>query len=324
VISRLAALLALPLIAAIALSADAQALSGASLTAQAPRGASSDAQGPRAASSDVPPPRAASSDAYDPTQAIRFGNAAAFRNLIPPSMLEQQGSEVYAQILRAAQQRDALLPDTDPQVRRVRTILQKLIPYSLKWNERAKQWHWEANVVRSPNAMVRCLPGGKILIGTGLVTRLRPNDDELAMLMAHMIAHALREHEREQIGREQATRLGAGSIPQLFGLAELGAPPLGIGTQLLEVRYSPADETEADVIGNEIAARAGYDPRAAVTIWNRAAALPGADRSSFISSNPMTPQRARDIRKRMPDMLPLYAKALGRTVDTLPRYVYSR
>jgi predicted Zn-dependent protease len=265
------------------------------------------------------PPRASTPNPYDPTQEIRVGNAAAFRNLIPPSMLEEQASEEYAQLIRAAQQRNALLPDSDPQVKRVRAILQKLIPYSLKWNERAKQWHWEANVVRSPNVMVRCLPGGKIVVDTGLFTRLRPNDDELAMLLGHMIAHALREHARERLSRQQATQLGVGTIPQLFGLADLGAAPLGIGSQLIDMRYDAADETEADVIGNEIASRAGFDPRGAVTVWSRAASLPGAAKSSFVATNPMSPQRAHDIRKRLSDMLPLYAKSIGKTVDTLPR-----
>ena len=282
------------------------------------------AQASHAAASGTASPGAAAPGAYDPTQEIRFGNAAPFRNLIPPSMLEQQASAEYAQLIRAAQQNNALLPDSDSRVKRVHAILQRLIPYALKWNERAKQWDWEANVIRSPDVMVRCLPGGKIVVDTGLFTRLRPNDDELAMLLGHMIAHALREHARERLGRQQATQLGTGTIPQLFGLADLGSAPLGIGSQLIDMRYDAADETEADVIGNEIASRAGFDPRAAVTVWNRAASLHGATKSGLIASNPMSPQRRRDIRKRLSDMLPLYAKAIGKTVDTLPRYVYSR
>ncbi|WXK34382.1 M48 family metallopeptidase [Mycetohabitans rhizoxinica] len=265
-------------------------------------------------------PSTGNAGSYDPAQAVRFGNSAAFRNLISPSMLEQQASGEYQQWVRSAQQRGQLLPDGDPQVKRVRAMLQRLIPYALKWNERAKQWHWEAYVVRSQHVMIRCLPGGKLLIDSALLTRLRPNDDELAMLMGHMVAHALREHARERLGRQQAMQLGAGAIPQLFGPADLGSAPLGVGTQLAHLRYDAADETEADVIGDEIASRAGFDPRAALAVWRRAAALPGASQTSFIATHPMTPQRATDLRKRLPDMLPLYAKALGTTPDALPRY----
>ncbi|WP_237574381.1 MULTISPECIES: M48 family metallopeptidase [Burkholderiaceae] len=269
-------------------------------------------------------PRTGNAGSYDPAQAVRFGNAAAFRHLISPSMLEQQASGEYRQWVHSAQQRGQLLPDGDPQVKRVRAILQRLIPYALKWNERAKRWQWEAYVVRSPHMMIRCLPGGKLLINSALLTRLRPNDNELAMLMGHMVAHALREHARERLGRQQATQLGAGTIPQLFGLADLGSTPLDIGTHLAHLRYDAADETEADVIGDEIASRAGFDPRAALTVWSRAAALPGASKTSFIAAHPMTPQRAADLRKRLSDMLPLYAKALGTTTDALPRYRHNR
>jgi predicted Zn-dependent protease len=262
----------------------------------------------------------ADSQPYDPTQEIRFGNAAAFRHLIPSSMLEQQGDEEYTQLVHNAAERNRLLPDSDPQVKRVRLMLQKLIPYALKWNDRAKQWHWKIDVIRSPNIMIRCMPGGKILIESGLFAKLRPNDNELAMLMGHEIAHALRDHARDKLGREQATQIGAGSIPQLYGLADLGAAPLGFGTQLLTLRYSRADETEADVIGSEIASRGGYDPRAAVTLWNRLYALTRNQKDGMADMHPITPTRIGDIKNRLSDMLPLYAKAIGKTVDTLPRY----
>jgi predicted Zn-dependent protease len=235
-------------------------------------------------------------------------------------MLEQQGDEEYVQLVHNAAQRNQLLPDSDPQVKRVRLMLQKLIPYALKWNDRAKQWHWRVDVIRSPNIMIRSMPGGKILIETGLFTKLRPNDNELAMLMGHEIAHALREHARDKLGREQATEIGAGSMPQLYGLADLGAAPLGFGTQLLTLRYSRADETEADVIGSEIASRGGYDPRAAVTLWNRLNALTRNRKDGMADIHPITPARIADIKNRLSDMLPLYAKAIGKTVDTLPRY----
>jgi outer membrane biosynthesis protein TonB len=267
------------------------------------------------------PSPAATSTPFQPNSQLRYGGYAVFRNLIPSSMLEGQAAEEFDQIARGADHSNRLYPETDPRVQRVRTITDKLIPYSLKWSDRTKQWKWDVAVVRSPDIRMYCLPGGKIVVYSGLLDRVKPNDNELGMLIGHEIAHALREHARERLGEQQAAQLGAGTIPQLFGLADLGAAPLGIGSQLLEMKYEPADETEADVIGSEIASRAGYDPRAAVTLWDKLAAATRSNHDQgFIYVHPYPPARRQDIVKRLSDMLPLYAKAIGKTVDTLPDY----
>ena len=228
----------------------------------------------------------------------------------------------FQQIVYGAQHADRLYPDTDPRVIRVQTILDKLIPYSLKWNERAKNWKWQIAIVRSPDIRMYCLPGGKIAIYSGILDRARLNDNELGMLLGHEIAHALREHARERLGEQQAAQLdSSGTIPQLFGLADLGAPVLGIGSQLVEMKYTPTDETEADVIGSDIASRAGYDPRAAITLWDKLAVATHSNRNQgYIYVHPYSPARRADLMKRLPDMLPLYAKAIGKTVDELPDY----
>jgi hypothetical protein len=258
---------------------------------------------------------------FQPTQQLRYGNAAVFRNLIPSSMLEGQAAEEYDQIVRGADHAHRLYPPTDPRVIRVRTITDKLIPYSLKWSDRTKHWKWDVAVLRSPDIRIYCLPGGKIIVYSGMLDRVKLNDNELGMLIGHEIAHALREHARERLGEQQAAQLGSGPIPQLFGLADLGASPLGIGSQLLEMKYERADETEADVIGSEIASRGGYDPRAAVTLWDKLSVATRNNRDQgFIYVHPYTTARRQDIMKRLSDMLPLYAKAIGKTVDTLPDY----
>ena len=148
-------------------------------------------------------------------------------------------------------------------------------------------------MVRSPDIRMYCLPGGKIVVYSGLLDRVRLNDNELGMLIGHEIAHALREHARERLGELQASQLdSSGTIPQLFGLADLGAAPLGIGSRLLEMKYESTDETEADVIGSDIASRAGFDPRAAVTLWDKLAAATRSNRDQgFIYVHPYTPAR---------------------------------
>jgi hypothetical protein len=268
------------------------------------------------ANAPVPPPYSA------PNTQLRYGGYLVFRNLIPSPMLEAQAAEEFSQITYGAQYANRLYGDTDAHVTRVRSIVDKLIPYSLKWNERAKNWKWDVAVVRSPDIRMYCLPGGKIVVYSGLLDRMRLNDDELGMLIGHEIAHALREHARVRLGELQASQLdSSGTIPQLFGLADLGAAPLGIGSRLLEMKYEGTDETEADVIGSDIASRAGFDPRAAVTLWDKLAKATRNNRDQgFIYVHPYTPARRQDIIKRLPDMLPLYAKAIGKSVDALPDY----
>ncbi|WP_408463166.1 M48 family metallopeptidase [Paraburkholderia fungorum] len=281
------------------------------------------AKAPGATSTPVATTNAPTPPTYSsPNTQLRYGGYLVFRNLIPSPMLEAQAAEEFSQITYGAEHANRLYGDTDAHVTRVRSIVDKLIPYSLKWNERAKNWKWDVAVVRSPDIRMYCLPGGKIVVYSGLLDRVRLNDSELGMLIGHEIAHALREHARERLGELQASQLdSSGTIPQLFGLADLGAAPLGIGSRLLEMKYESTDETEADVIGSDIASRAGFDPRAAVTLWDKLAAATRSDRDQgYIYVHPYTPARRQDIIKRLPDMLPLYAKAIGKSVDALPDY----
>jgi Peptidase family M48 len=275
------------------------------------------AKAPAAASAPatVPPP-------YYVSPQLRYGGYMVFRNLIPSPMLEAQAAGEFNQIVYGASHQNRLYGDTDARVVRVRSIIDRMIPYSLKWNERAKGWKWEVAVVRSNDIRMYCLPGGKIVVYSGILDRVRLNDNELGMLIGHEIAHALREHARMRLGQLQASQLdSSGTIPQLFGLADLGMAPLGIGSRLLEMKYENTDETEADVIGSDIASRAGFDPRAAVTLWDKLAqATRGNGERGFIYVHPYTPARREDIVKRLPDMLPLYAKAIGKSVDELPDY----
>ncbi|MBC8726890.1 M48 family metallopeptidase [Paraburkholderia sp. UCT2] len=292
---------------------------GAATSGSAPQPAPppATAKAPAAASAPaaVPPP-------YYVSPQLRYGGYMVFRNLIPSSMLEAQAAEEFSQIVYGASHSNRLYGETDARVTRVRAIINRMIPYSLKWNERAKLWKWEVAVVRSNDIRMYCLPGGKIVVYSGILDRVRLNDNEVGMLIGHEIAHALREHARMRLGQLQASQLdSSGTIPQLFGLADLGMAPLGIGSRLLEMKYESTDETEADVIGSDIASRAGFDPRAAVTLWDKLAqATRGSRGQGFIYVHPYTPARRDDIIKRLPDMLPLYAKAIGKSVDELPDY----
>jgi Zn-dependent protease with chaperone function len=261
------------------------------------------------------------SAAMNANRTVRFGDIGVFRNVIPSPTLEAQAAAEYDEIVRGAAHSNRLYPDNDPHVQRVRLFVDRLAPYAQKWSDRVKNWKWEVAVIRSPDIRMYCLPGGKIVVYGGLLDRVKLNDNEFGMLIGHEMAHAVREHIRERLGQQQAAQIQAGIVPQLFGLADLGVFPLGIGSQLFEMHYGRADETEADVIGSDIAARAGYDPRAAVTLWGKlAVATKSAQDQGYIYVHPYTPARRADIIKRLPDMLPLYAKAIGKPLDALPDY----
>lgn len=255
------------------------------------------------------------------SQQVRLGKAIAFRTLIPSPLLEQLTANEYTQIVEIAAQSNRLLPANQPRVKRVREIVAKLAPYSVKLNERVKDWTWAVNAIRSRDIRVSCLPGGKILVYGGVLDRVRLNDDELGVLLAHGIAHALREHARGGFSDPSQTSLRAASLPPLFGVGDPLPQPLNLGNRLQTLRYDPTDETEADVIGGDIAARAGFDPRAALTLWDKLAVATRRNKDTgFIYTHPYGNARRQDLLNRLPDLMPLYAKAIGKRLDTLPDY----
>ncbi|CAN7538759.1 M48 family metallopeptidase [Trinickia sp. LjRoot230] len=270
------------------------------------------------------PPAAASASAYSPGESLHFGNGPMFRNPVSSQLLEAQSAADYAQLVERARSEGRLLPDGDPRVERVRTIAVRIAPFADKWSDRVKSWRWELNVVRSREIGMACLPGGKLIVYSGLLDRIHLKDDELGVLLGHEIAHALREQARERLGAAPPTLLGTNPIPQLFGVTNYDSTPTpasGIGAPIVPMKYDATDETEADVIGSDIAARASFDPRAAVTLWDKLAAATRADKpNGFIHTHPYSEARRLDIIKRLPDMLALYAKARGIPAERLPDY----
>jgi len=267
-------------------------------------------------------PAAASPSSEAPSDATATGHNAGssvmLRNRMPPEQLEQQAADQYQILLNAASKEKRLLPDKNKSVQRVRLIANKLIPYGLKWNEQSRQWHWEINVIdgRAINAL--CLPGGKLVVTTGMLERMHLTDNELAMLLGHEIAHALREHARDRPA-SSAAPLTPRAVAQLFGLNNLGHPPPA-ATPLLAATYTRDDETEADVMGTEIAARAGYDPRAAVSLWIKFDGVNRLARQAYVQAHPFDARRLVDLQKHMRDMLALYARALGKPLGQLPAF----
>lgn len=242
-------------------------------------------------------------------EGVEVGRQSNFSKLVSAEQVEQAATQQYAQMKRQASQQNALAPETHPQVRRLRYIAQRIIPHTYEWNARARQWKWEVNLIGSKQINAFCMPGGKIAFYYGILDQLKLNDDEVAMIMGHEAAHALREHAREQMGKKATTQVGVGVISALLGLGGLGDAALRMGGELLTMKFGREDESEADLIGIDLAARAGYDPGAGVTLWQKMAQASKGAPPQFISTHPSGPTRIGDIERNLPKVQPLYARA---------------
>ena len=237
---------------------------------------------------------------------VQVGGNSAFANLVSAQEVEVSATQQYAQMMSQASKQKALMPANHPQVVRLRAIATQIIPHAVAWNPRAKDWKWEVNLVNSDQINAFCMPGGKIAFFSGILDQLKLTDDEAAMVMGHEIAHALREHARERMGKGAATSIGANIFSQLFGLGELGQTVTSYGAQLLTLRFGREDESEADLVGMEIAARAGYNPRAGITLWQKMGANNKGSPPEWLSTHPSGSTRIAEIEANLPRVMPFY------------------
>ncbi len=237
------------------------------------------------------------------------GRESRFTKLVSAEQVEGAAGQQYVQMLGQYRQQGAVMPPSHPQVVRLRAIAQRIIPFTNAWNGRAAQWRWEVNLLNDAQVNAFCMPGGKIAFYAGILVKLQLSDDEVATIMGHEMAHALREHARERMGKTMATRLGAGVLSSLLGMGQLGDAALGMGAQLLTLRFSREDETEADLVGMDLAARSGHDPAAGVTLWQKMMAASQGAPPQFLSTHPAGDTRIRDIQSKLPKVQPLYERA---------------
>lgn len=233
-------------------------------------------------------------------------------SMVSEAALEQEAAQQYTTLVGQAKAQGALDVDA-AQTRRVQTITRKLIQHVGTFRPDAVNWKWETHVLSSDEVNAWCMPGGKIAVYTGLINKIKPTDAELAAVIGHEMAHALREHSREQVSQQMATNVGLSVLSAVTGVG--GAADLG--SALSEVMFtlpnSRTHETEADRIGVELAARAGYDPRAAVTLWQKMGALSaGSSPPEFLSTHPSASSRTSDLTVAANKVMPLYQQAGGK------------
>jgi predicted Zn-dependent protease len=234
-------------------------------------------------------------------------------SVVSAKEIEAAADKQYDQMMAEAQKK-GLLNRNAQQVQRVRTIAQRLIPQTRVFRQDAPGWAWEANVLTSKDINAWAMPGGKMAVYTGLIERLNATDDELAAVMGHEIAHALREHARERIARQMSTQAAStiGSIAlQILTGVQLDPQITGtVGQAVFVLPNSRENEQEADVIGVELMARAGYDPRAALSLWQKMGqATGGGGPPEFLSTHPSGATRLRDLQGYVDKVMPLYQAA---------------
>jgi len=229
-------------------------------------------------------------------------------SLAPASYVENMAQQQYAQMLNEARKARALATG-GPQLERLRYIAARMVPFTPACNERAREWRWEVNLLGSDQVNAFCMPGGKIAFYTGILVKLKLDDDEVAMIMGHEIAHALLEHARERMVKAGGTELLLRGGAALLGLGSLGDAAAAGASQLLGLKFSRDDESQADALGLIVAAQAGYDPKAGVTLWQKMTRLSGGKQASWLSTHPAGERRIADIEARLPQLTPVFQSA---------------
>lgn len=234
--------------------------------------------------------------------------------LVPSETMRRGAGEAYAKIIAEAKAKKILNRDPE-EVARLRAVADRLIPQTGVFRPDAPGWAWEINLIDAKELNAWCMPGGKIVFYTGIIETLQLDDDEVAAIMGHEIAHALREHARE---RSSQTAIAQGAIG-------IGGQLLGFDPQSLDLASwvtnvaillpnSREHESEADRMGVELAARAGYDPYGAVRVWERMQQTVSGQPPEILSTHPSNENRIKELKVYAKRVEPLYktSKKAGR------------
>ena len=228
--------------------------------------------------------------------------------MISAAQIDRISASSFEQQAKAAQKKNILIT-SGPQYERLKTIANRLIPQTAVFRDDTRTWGWGLQLIDSPMVNATCAPGGRITFYTGIINKLNLTDDEIAAIMGHEIAHAVREH-----GREQVSQALAQNVFSNVALATAGpgsAKSIDAANQIMQyvlvLPNSRQNEKEADAIGLEIAARGGYDPRAAITLWEKMSKeSKGKNPPEFLSTHPSNENRIKELAALMPRVMPLY------------------
>jgi len=231
--------------------------------------------------------------------------------MISAAQIERISASSFEQQAKAAQKKNVLIT-SGPEYERLKTIANRLIPQTAVFRDDTHSWNWGLQLIDSPLVNATCAPGGRITFYSGIINKLNLTDDEIAAIMGHEIAHAVREHGRERVSQAMAQNVIANVALAAAGAGS--AQSIDAANQIMQyvlvLPNSRQNETEADAIGLEIAARGGYDPRAAITLWEKMSKeSKGKNPPEFLSTHPSNENRIKELAALMPRVMPLYEAA---------------
>jgi predicted Zn-dependent protease len=229
--------------------------------------------------------------------------------LVPAAQIEEGAAQAYEAELKAAREKGTLNTNK-AQLARVTTIAKRIVAATPAFRADATGWNWQFNVQTTKELNAYCMPGGRIMVYSGLIDTLDLTDAELATVLAHEVAHALREHTRERVSRAYGQQLVLSGVAAVAGVSE-GTANLAnmIAEVTFQLPFSRDQESEADTIGLELMARAGYDPREALTLWAKMNKQEQGGQPKFLSTHPAPKDRSKNIEKLLPRVLPFYQAA---------------
>ncbi len=230
--------------------------------------------------------------------------------MVSDQQVLQLSNQSYQQTIQQARAK-GLLDTNAAQLSRLNSIAKRLITQVGAYRPDAQRWPWEVHTIKSNSLNASVLPGGKVMFYTGIIDRLNLTDDEIAAIMGHEMSHALREHARERLSRQVATQTGIGIAASVLGLSQGQTQLAGMAGDLgLSLPNSRTQETEADLMGLELMARAGYNPNAAITLWKKMQNAEGrGEPPQFLSTHPVSSTRIANLQAMMPKVMPLYQQS---------------
>ncbi len=226
--------------------------------------------------------------------------------LVSSGEVEAQSGRAYEQVKTEAAKKGQLDKNA-AQVSRVQKIANKIIPHVGTFRQDALDWKWEVHVESNDELNAYCMPGGKMMFYTGIIDRLQLTDNEIAAIMGHEMAHALREHGREQMS-EQIVKIGLIQLGVESGLIKenYAGALIALSEMMIGLPHSRGQESEADLVGVELMARAGFNPQEAVSLWKKMSSGGGGKPPEFLSTHPSDESRIKNIQSILPRVMPIY------------------